>query len=57
MRDPCQHVRRLVSEETRPRLPWAARRRSLAADPTPVVPLLEALRADPSPARSGAPSR
>jgi 3-methyladenine DNA glycosylase AlkC len=45
--DPNAHVRRLVSEGTRPRLPWAARLRRFQDDPTPVVALLEALRDDP----------
>lgn len=40
------HVRRLVSEGTRPRLPWASRLKDLDADPTPVLPLLEALKDD-----------
>lgn len=43
-----EHVRRLVSEGTRPRLPWAPRLRSLIADPSPNIPLLEALVDDPS---------
>jgi 3-methyladenine DNA glycosylase AlkC len=47
-RDPSLHVRRLVSEGTRPRLPWAPRLRRFADDPSPVLPLLEALRDDPS---------
>lgn len=47
-RDPNEHVRRLVSEGTRPRLPWAPRLRVFAADPAPVVDLLERLRDDPS---------
>jgi 3-methyladenine DNA glycosylase AlkC len=47
-RDPSLHVRRLVSEGTRPRLPWAPRLRALVADPAPVLPLLEALRDDPA---------
>lgn len=46
--DPDEHVRRLVSEGTRPRLPWSARLRALAADPTPTLPLLACLRDDPS---------
>lgn len=46
--DPSPHVRRLVSEGTRTRLPWAPRLRALQADPSPVLPLLEALRDDPS---------
>jgi 3-methyladenine DNA glycosylase AlkC len=47
-RDPSLHVRRLVSEGTRPRLPWAPRLRGFVEDPAPVLPLLEALRDDPS---------
>jgi len=46
--DPNDHVRRLVSEGTRPRLPWAPRLRALQRDPTPSLPLLERLRDDPS---------
>lgn len=41
------HVRRLVSEGTRPRLPWAQRLRAFQADPTPVLSLLELLKDDP----------
>jgi len=47
-RDPNEHVRRLVSEGTRARLPWAPRLRAFAADPAPVIALLERLRDDPS---------
>ncbi|MEQ1869065.1 MAG: DNA alkylation repair protein [Vicinamibacterales bacterium] len=47
-RDASEHVRRLVSEGTRSRLPWAPRLRAFAADPSPVVDLLERLRDDPS---------
>ena len=46
--DPSEHVRRLVSEGSRPRLPWGARLRAFQADPAPVLALLEALRDDPS---------
>lgn len=46
--DPSEHVRRLVSEGTRPRLPWAPRLRAFMADPAPVVELLELLRDDES---------
>lgn len=46
--DPSCHVRRLVSEGTRPRLPWAARLRALQRDPAPALALLERLRDDPS---------
>ena len=45
--DPSPHVRRLVSEGTRPRLPWAPRLRQFQADPTPVLALLEMLKDDP----------
>lgn len=45
--DPNVHVRRLVSEGTRPRLPWAGRLRRFQADPTPVLELLERLKDDP----------
>lgn len=45
--DPDPHVRRLVSEGTRPRLPWASRLRAFQRDPAPVLALLELLRDDP----------
>ena len=41
------HVRRLVSEGTRPRLPWSFRLKNFMADPTPVIALLEYLKDDP----------
>jgi 3-methyladenine DNA glycosylase AlkC len=41
-------VRRLVSEGTRPRLPWAPQLRGLIADPTPAVELLDRLYDDES---------
>lgn len=44
--DPSVNVRRLVSEGTRPRLPWAMQLPALIADPSPTLPLLEALRDD-----------
>jgi 3-methyladenine DNA glycosylase AlkC len=46
-RDPSVHVRRLVSEGTRPRLPWATQVPSLREDPGPGLALLELLRDDP----------
>jgi 3-methyladenine DNA glycosylase AlkC len=46
-RDPDVHVRRLVSEGTRPRLPWAPRLRAFQRDPRPVLALLELLKDDP----------
>ena len=45
--DPCAQVRRLVSEGTRPRLPWAPRLRGFQRDPSPVLALLELLKDDP----------
>jgi len=47
--DPNRHVRRLVSEGSRPRLPWAMRLPALMADPGPVLPFLKRLRDDPEP--------
>jgi 3-methyladenine DNA glycosylase AlkC len=46
-KDPSPHVRRLVSEGTRPRLPWAPRLRTFQKDPRPVLALLERLKDDP----------
>lgn len=46
--DPSHHVRRLVSEGTRPRLPWTMRLRAFQKDPGPVLELLELLKDDPS---------
>ena len=47
-RDPDEHVRRLVSEGTRPRLPWAPQLSDIKADPTPILPLLDVLFDDDS---------
>jgi 3-methyladenine DNA glycosylase AlkC len=47
-RDENEHVRRLATEGSRPRLPWSFKLRELIADPSPVAPILENLRADPS---------
>jgi 3-methyladenine DNA glycosylase AlkC len=47
-RDANAHVRRLVSEGTRLRLPWAARVPWLEANPEQVLALLELLKDDPS---------
>ncbi len=44
--DSNYHVRRLVSEGTRPRLPWAMRLPAFIEDPAPILPLLEALKDD-----------
>lgn len=48
VRHPDEHVRRLVSEGSRPRLPWASRIALLEREPHLTVPLLDALREDPS---------
>lgn len=42
------HVRRLVSEGARPRLPWAPRLPAFQANPQLALPLLGALKDDPS---------
>lgn len=46
-RDPSPHVRRWCSEGVRPRLPWGAKLHSLVKDPTPIFPILDALKDDP----------
>lgn len=46
--DPSEHVRRLVSEGTRPRLPWAPRLPAFQRNPTLTLALLERLKDDPS---------
>jgi len=46
-RDPNVHVRRLVSEGTRPRLPWGQRIPVFQKDPSICLPLLKILRRDP----------
>jgi len=46
--DPSAHVRRLVSEGSRPRLPWGLRLHALVSNPAPTLPLLRALQDDPS---------
>lgn len=45
--DENQHVRRLASEGSRPRLPWAMGLPAFKQDPTPVLQILEQLRDDP----------
>ncbi|MGV7222413.1 MAG: DNA alkylation repair protein [Nitrospinales bacterium] len=44
--DPSVHVRRLVSEGTRPRLPWAMQLPAFIDNPTPILHLLETLKDD-----------
>jgi 3-methyladenine DNA glycosylase AlkC len=41
-------VRRLASEGSRPRLPWAMAIPALKIDPRPIIPILEKLKNDPS---------
>lgn len=48
LNDADPHVRRLCSEGCRPRLPWGARIPQLIKDPRPTLPILEALKNDPS---------
>lgn len=45
--DENPHVRRLVSEGTRPRLPWTMQLKPFIKDPRPVLGLLEKLKCDP----------
>lgn len=45
--DENPHVRRLVSEGTRPRLPWTIQLKPFIQDPRPVLLLLEKLKTDP----------
>ena len=47
-RDDSEHVRRLASEGSRPRLPWSFRLDALMADPDMAAPILERLKADDS---------
>lgn len=46
--DPDEHVRRLASEGCRPALPWGQALTCFKKDPTPLLPLLDQLKADPS---------
>lgn len=46
--DPDPHVRRLCSEGSRPRLPWAMRLPAFMRDPSPLLPILESLKDDPA---------
>lgn len=46
--DDNEHVRRLASEGSRPRLPWSFNLKNLIADPSPTAPILDALKSDPS---------
>ncbi len=46
LNDPNQHVRRLISEGTRPRLPWGMRLQNFVKDPAPILALLDRLKDD-----------
>jgi 3-methyladenine DNA glycosylase AlkC len=46
--DENEHLRRLASEGSRPRLPWGMALECFKADPTPLLPILEVLKDDPS---------
>ena len=43
-----EKVRRLASEGSRPRLPWGTALEEFKRDPGPILPILEALKDDPS---------
>lgn len=45
---PNEHVRRLASEGIRPRLPWAQALPFFKRDPSPIIPILDKLKRDPS---------
>jgi len=47
MKDSDPHVRRLCTEGSRPRLPWARKLSNLANDPSPSLPILDHLKDDP----------
>ena len=46
--DSNRHIRRLVSEGTRPKLPWGKRLPAIISDPTPIIPFLCHLKDDSS---------
>ena len=47
--DEDEHVRRLASEGCRPKLPWGRVLQGFRLDPSPILPVLETLKDDPSP--------
>lgn len=47
-RDKNEHVRRLASEGSRPRLPWGARLGAIVENPSLTAPILETLKTDPA---------
>jgi len=46
--DPNYHVRRLASEGSRPRLPWAMQLPAFIHNPAPSLPILDKLKNDPT---------
>lgn len=48
VKDESEDVRRLVSEGTRPKLPWGLQLKQFVVDPTPNLPLLTSLKSDVS---------
>ena len=48
VKDESEDVRRLVSEGTRPKLPWGLQLKQFVVDPTPNLTLLTSLKSDPS---------
>jgi 3-methyladenine DNA glycosylase AlkC len=47
-RDENEHVRRLASEGSRPRLPWSFKLDAVIADPSLTTVIIDSLKADPS---------
>lgn len=45
---PSEDVRRLCSEGSRPKLPWGKNIPNFIKDPSPIIPILESLKNDPS---------
>ncbi|MDB1124966.1 hypothetical protein [Vibrio algarum] len=45
---PSEDVRRLCSEGSRPKLPWGKNIPNFINDPSPIIPILESLKNDPS---------
>ncbi len=46
--DKNHHIRRLATEGCRPRLPWAMSLPNFKKNPSPIIPILEQLKQDPS---------
>lgn len=47
-KDENEHIRRLASEGSRPRLPWGQAIKALKQDPSPIIELLDSLKDDKS---------